>query len=50
MDLGKYGEILSKIKFDVFESFRGSYLFVEYDASSKYIKTIIPFSAEKELN
>lgn len=49
MDLGTYKEILSKTNFDVFESFRGNYLFVEYDAISQEITTIVPFGTEEEL-
>lgn len=49
MDLDGYKEMLSKTNFDVFESFRGSYLFVEYDAASQEITTIVPFTTEEEL-
>lgn len=49
MVLDGYKEMLSKTNFDVFESLRGNYLFVEYDAISQEITTIVPFSTEEEL-
>lgn len=49
MDLDGYKEMLGKTNFDIFESFRGRYLFVEYDAVSQEITTIVPFNTEEEL-
>lgn len=44
-----YKELLSKTRYDVFESVKGQYLFTEFDEAHNEYLSIVPFSTEEEL-